>query len=204
MADQGWQVTEAKSGDGRRANNGRNGGWLTRFVRVLRYRLHIPMIRSPHSPEYTARGVMVGIFWAMLPLVGIQMVFVLATWVIGRKVFNWEFSLVNGLAWTWITNVLTLIPAYYLFYVTGLWMMGNSAALGDYDSFAAGLRDIGGDEPGFWRNVAAWSKMLLIGWGLPMSIGAIPWAVSSAAISYFVSLRFVRAYKARRTVRMGK
>lgn len=196
-------MTRVNAGGDERTKNGRNGGWLSRIGRLVRYRLHIPMIRSRHSPEYTARGVMVGMFWAMLPLVGIQMAFVLATWVIARKVFNWDFSLVNGLAWTWVTNVVTVIPAYYLFYVTGLWLMGNSEALGDYETFAAGLKGIGGDEPGFWRSAAVWSKTLLIGWGVPMTIGAVPWAVTSAAISYFLSLRFVRAYRARRSVRMA-
>ena len=39
--------------------------------RLLHLKLLIPLRRSPHSSEYAARGVAVGMFWALTPLVGI-------------------------------------------------------------------------------------------------------------------------------------
>ena len=66
--------------------------------RICRYRLVIPILRSPHPPEYKARGVAVGTAWAMTPLVGIQMYLVFMTWLISKKVFKWNFSLPLGLA----------------------------------------------------------------------------------------------------------
>ncbi len=191
-------------GERKNGRSDRNGGWMNRIIRTTRYRLHIPMIRSPHPPEFTARGVMIGMFWAMLPLVGIQMICVFVTWIICRKLFRYDFSLANGLAWTWVTNVFTVIPAYYLFFVTGMFMLGGGSDIGGYEGFAAAFTEIGDRDVGFWHKVVLWTKTLLIGWGLPLTIGSIPWAVSSAALSYFLSLRFVRAYKQRRAARMRK
>jgi hypothetical protein len=83
-----------------------------RMVRLTTYRLLIPIKRARHAPEYGARGVMVGMAWAMTPLVGIQMYLVFMTWLIARRLFRWNFSLIIGLAWTWTTNVITLFPIY--------------------------------------------------------------------------------------------
>ena len=72
-----------------------------RIKRLLRLKLIIPLLRSPHPPEYKARGVAVGMAWAMTPLVGIQMWLVFMTWVIAKKIFKWGFSMPLALAWTW-------------------------------------------------------------------------------------------------------
>ena len=39
-----------------------------RIKRLLRLKLIVPLLRSPHPPEYKARGVAVGLMWAMTPL----------------------------------------------------------------------------------------------------------------------------------------
>ena len=72
-----------------------------------------------------------GVAWAMTPLVGIQMYLVFMTWLIGKKIFKWSFSLPLGLAYTWLTNVFTLVPFYYAFYATGQWMLCRPVAAFD-------------------------------------------------------------------------
>ena len=44
-----------------------------RCERLLKMKLVIPVLRSTLPPEVKAMGVAVGLFWAMTPLVGIQM-----------------------------------------------------------------------------------------------------------------------------------
>tara|TARA_B100000459_G_scaffold133375_1_gene88555 strand:- start:231 stop:860 length:630 start_codon:yes stop_codon:yes gene_type:complete len=169
-----------------------------RFLRMLRYRLVIPLKRSRHEPEHTARGVMVGVAWAMTPTVGIQMPIVFANWIVIRKFFGWDFHLVNGLAWTWISNVLTLPPLYYLFFLTGQLLLGRTGDLAGYGVF---LSLIDG-----WQNVslsdlgttAGWFGTILTGPGASMMIGCVPWAILSGWISYVWSLAFVRRYRARK------
>ena len=106
-----------------------------RFKRACRLRLVVPLKRSVHSPEHIARGVGIGMFWAMTPTVGIQMVFCFVTWVVARRLFNWDFHLIISLAWTWITNVLTLLPSYYLFFLTGQIILGRFDDLSGYNEF---------------------------------------------------------------------
>ena len=52
--------------------------------RMLRYRLLVPLLRAKHPPEYTARGVFIGLLVAMTPTVGVQMPICLVTWLVLR------------------------------------------------------------------------------------------------------------------------
>ena len=66
--------------------------WIQNIGRLFKKRLLIPIIRSPHPPEYTARGVAIGTMWAMTPLVGIQMWLVSMTWLFYKKFLKTSFS----------------------------------------------------------------------------------------------------------------
>ena len=60
--------------------------WWQNFKRLLKMKLIVPMLRLNLPPEVKAMGVAVGLFWAMTPLVGIQMWIVFMTWVFFRKI----------------------------------------------------------------------------------------------------------------------
>lgn len=167
------------------------------FVRMCRYRLVIPLLRSPHPPEYKARGVAIGVAWAMTPLVGIQMYLVFMTWLVSKKVFKWAWSLPLGLAYTWITNVFTMIPIYYGFYVTGQWMMGRHVAA--YDSLKHTLENAFMADYTFWEKWGAFFKMLVNDWGMAMAVGCLPWAIIFGPLSYYLVLKFERTRMERRT-----
>lgn len=180
----------------------RNFSWHGRLRRLLRYRLHIPLKRSRHSPQHTARGVMVGVVWAMTPIFGLQMAAVLLTWLAARSLFRWDFSLANGLAWTWVTNVFTLLPAFYVFYVTGQVMMGRFENLGGEATFDKLSRILHDPDRNGIDAVFDWVSVIASDWGLPLCIGWIPWAALSGWIAYRISLKFVIAYRERRARRM--
>ncbi len=166
--------------------------------RPVRYKLIIPLKRSRHSPEHTARGVMVGIFWAMTPFFGIQMALVLGTWLFTNKFFRWDFSLINGLAWTWVTNVFTLLPAFYLFFITGNLMLGAEESISSYQQFAEVWKNSFNSPDGGWEAVTHWFETMINGWGLPMLLGSIPLSIFSAWMAYVLSLKFVSKYQERR------
>lgn len=174
--------------------------WLDRMARLCRYKLVIPIKRSPHSPEYTARGVMIGLMWGLTPTVGAQMVFCLFTWMIAKRFTKWDFSLIVSLAWTWSTNVITLVPAYYLFFITGQIMLGRYDDVSGYGEFASTWGRAMGDNPdaGFWESAWSYTVMLIKGWGLPMLIGCVPWSILGGWAGYNWSLRFVRQHRRRR------
>ena len=167
------------------------------FKRASRFRLVIPLKRSVHSPEHIARGVAVGLAWALTPTVGIQMGFCFMTWVIARRIFKWDFHLLVALAWTWFTNVITLLPSYYLFFLTGQLLLGRFDDLSGYNEFilsydknvaAAGLE-------GYWEGLWVSAVLLFEGWGIPMLIGCLPWAVLGSWGGYVWSLKFIKRYR---------
>lgn len=181
--------------------NGSNGrSWWDRLCRNFRYRLVVPIKRSVHPPEHTARGVAVGLAWGLTPTVGVQMIFVFVCWVISRRLLKWDFSLILAMAWTWSTNVLTLIPCYYLFYMTGQIMLGRFDDLSGYGEFLKIWDKNTVDDASLGFFEALWANMVLVfeGWGLPLLIGCLPWSALGAWAGYVWSLRFLKRYRARK------
>ena len=162
--------------------------------RLIRYRLIIPVFRSPHSAEYTARGVANGVFWALTPTVGLQTLEITATWLVGRKAFHRDSSLLQAYIWVWVNNPVTMVPMYYAFYVTGLWLTGDDSLSRGYDGFvelwtrAATLS--------WWQGLATITQAI----GVPLFLGAVPYAVVGTALAYRWALSVVR----RRRQRIGR
>ncbi len=169
-----------------------------KLKRVVRMRLIVPVQRSPHSPEYKARGVAVGLAWAMTPLIGIQMWLVLMTWVFAKKVLKWNFSLALGIAWTWVTNVFTMIPCYYIFYVTGQLMRWDVDNITGYKKLAASIREIFMSDLGFVEEWTQFLGFIVKDWGISMMLGCLPWAVLCTYLGYHMTLKYEKARLARR------
>jgi uncharacterized protein (DUF2062 family) len=179
----------------------RRAGWWRQSTRLARYRLVIPLVRSSHAPEHTARGVMIGLMWAMTPLVGIQMMMVAVTWVVTTRLFSWNFSLVLGLAWTWVTNAFTILPFYYGYYVTGQILLGHWDDISGFETFVALWEGTFGADMGFWQALYAYVVDIIAGWGLPLIVGSIPWVIVTGFFGYRLSLRVSRRHHARRIER---
>ena len=162
------------------------------------------MIRNKQPVHVVARGVMDGMIWAMTPFFGLHMALVLGTWLFSRRFLNWDFSLVNGLAWTWTTNVFTVLPAFYLFYLTGQVLLGNFSDPLGYDAFKTVFHvaeQRAADDPGsagfqlgnLWR-----------AFGLPLFLGSAVWAAVSGWVSYQIASAFLTRYRELRAERMAK
>ncbi|MBO5998036.1 MAG: DUF2062 domain-containing protein [Alphaproteobacteria bacterium] len=179
----------------------KKNSFFRRIVRLLNLKLIVPLKRSPHPPEYTAKGVMIGMIWAMTPLVGIQMTTVLLTWLAARKFFKWDFSLPIALAYTWVTNVFTMWPIYYVFYATGKIMMGDFN-ISAFSAFAEAGRQAFAVNISFWeisKAIMLFVGLLMKEWGLAMAIGCIPWAIVCGWLSYRLTLKWLH----RRAERKG-
>jgi uncharacterized protein len=167
--------------------------------RLLRYRLLVPIMRGRHDPEYTARGSLVGVLIAMSPLVGIQMAIVGVIWAAVRWVApRWGFNLVVALAWTWITNVFTLPPIYYVFLLTGRLIMGRFDEPMGFGEFSRLLTEIVTRDESFFE--AAWLATVDVvnTWGWPMMVGCVPWAIACSIPAYYWSLSVIRRFSMRR------
>ncbi len=174
---------------------------MQRLSRLLHFRLIVPLKRSPHPPEYAARAVMIGLFWAATPLVGIQMYLVLMTWLVARRSSRFDFSLLIAAAWTWVTNVFTMGPTYYVFYLTGKLLTGQLSAAHGYQHFVDKLQALLAQHEGFIEKLYASVAMIAHDQGVPMLIGCVPWAIASAWLGYHLTLRYVHRRRRARSAR---
>ncbi|MEX2454132.1 MAG: DUF2062 domain-containing protein [Rhodospirillaceae bacterium] len=162
------------------------------------------MVRSRHPPEHTARAVAAGLMWALTPTFGVQMGLAFIHWYIARTFFNKDFNVVLAMAWTWVTNLFTLVPAYYMFFLTGQIMLGRWEDLSGYESFKrfweAAMGGTGGDP----TSLAAWKtyfSVIIEGWGFALLVGSLPFAVIGYIIGYSWTLNLVRRWRTRRLER---
>ncbi len=169
-----------------------NRSFFANMGRLVRLKLLIPLRRSTHSPEYSARGVAVGMFWALTPLVGIQMYLCLMTWLILKPVKSLHFSLVISCAWTWVTNVFTMLPIYYVFYATGQIILGRWDDITGYETFLGSWDQAFSDDAGFWQASIDLLGLLAREIGISMALGCLPYAVFGAWLSYHLSLKYIR------------
>ncbi len=160
--------------------------------RMVRYRMVIPVIRGRGDPRRTARGVCVGLGLAMMPTVGAQMVLVGIFWAIMRVIApGWRFNVVVALAWTWFTNIFTLVPIYYLFLVTGNVMLLRENPFGGFDAFSTRLMELLQADLGMFEYAWVTTVAIFDEWGLPMVLGSFPWAIVSAWLGYVWCLKFL-------------
>ncbi len=142
-------------------------------------------------------GIFVGIFWALTPLVGIQILLVLGTWFIFR-LFRINFFLPGAMACVWITNPLTLIPFYFGFYFLGFTILryfGYTTQFISYASFSQ-LMDTT-QRMNTWDSIYFWLNYIYEALLWPMGIGSLLIAVPTALFSYFFTVFFIN-YKRRK------
>jgi uncharacterized protein (DUF2062 family) len=135
------------------------------------------------------------VFWGLTPTVGLQTLAIIATWFLGKKIFRTDSSLVQALIWVWVNNPITMIPMYYAFYLTGLWLTGGAGAAKGYDAFLEIW-----DQPG-----ASWLELVssvAATVGVPTLVGCIPYAVLGGALSYRWAAALVRHRQARLAARL--
>ncbi len=181
------------------ASTGRRISRVWGLVRLIRHRLIIPILRSRHPPEYTARGVMVGLVVALTPTVGIQIPMVFLVWLAARCFWRaWDFNLLVALAWTLLTNVFTAPPFYYLFLVTGRLLLGRWDRIRDYGTFSERLSTSLGVEASWLETLWIYTYNLFAKFGVPMFVGSLPWALLGGWLGYVWTLGLIRRMRARR------
>lgn len=158
---------------------------LQRWLRLL---FLVPLLRGRRHPELAARATAVGLFWAFTPTFGVRMPLVFATWLAARHVLRTDFTLVIGLAFTWITNALVTLPLYFGFYLTGQLLQRGPDGLLSFAHFRDAFAALeAGDLP--WRE----RLMLALGdWGLTLWLGALPWALVMAGFGYVAATSYLR------------
>ena len=147
------------------------------------------LLQLDDTPESIALGAAVGMFVAWTPTVGIQMVVViLLAWVI-------PMNRLAALIVIYISNPLTMIPMYYLEYVIGLQILGDSGM--NYDQFMTFFNEIMelADRETFWTATQVFLEQL----GYPvlkaLTVGGTIVGVLTAVPTYPLTLRWVKGYR---------
>ena len=173
--------------------------------RLARYRLVIPIKRDRNTPDFVARGVCIGMVVALTPTVGIQMPIVALLWITMRTISKQlDFSVIIAMAWTWVTNVFTVAPVYYVFFVSRQLMLGQHLDVKGYSAFVAQLQGSQNIDAGFLESAWVYTESLLRTFGVPMFIGSIPWAIAGGWVSYRLSYRYSASHQERRRVKREK
>ncbi len=164
------------------------------LLRFLYYRLIIPVLRSVDRPRTVARGVMIGLMVGATPTVGLQIVIIFGLWWFCNTVFKWKFSLILAMAWSFYSNALTMIPLYYLFYLSGsvfLLDFGHSQDFSHFEQALQSLKDT--DEP-FWHSFHHGVRLLWEKVGLSIFVGSLPYALVLGLTGYWLSLRLATGW----------
>lgn len=156
------------------------------------------MLMLDDSSHRIALGGAIGMFVALTPTVGIQMVLVLLLALLTKRWFR--FNKVAALLMVYVSNPLTVVPIYWFSYKLGtIYFPGDTSrrefeALFQYDGLAE-----------WWASLTK----LFLDVGLPLLAGSLVMATCGALATYPILLRVIRnlrraerqALKARKAAR---
>lgn len=92
------------------------------FVRSLRKRYrqgYVKLLRSPGAPEEVAGGMALGLFIALLPIMGAQMPVAVAVALLLQWLTGLKLSRIAAAAGVWLTNPVTAGPIYLVAFLIG-------------------------------------------------------------------------------------
>lgn len=169
-----------------RPENAPPKGWFSWWGRIKWFVFH-KVLHADDSPHRLAIGAGIGMWVALLPLVGVQMV------TSAALVHPFKGNKVVAMAMAWVSNPFTLIPVYLPCYWLGCWILGLDAI--PYDDFVTIFFPPEG--AGWWARVSAtWSAMMDI--FLPLWLGCFIVATAVAVPTYFITERGVTWYRMKR------
>jgi hypothetical protein len=79
----------------------------------------VRLLRSPGAPGEVAGGMALGLFIAVLPILGLQLPLALLIAEALRRLTHWRLSRVAAATGVWLNNPVTAAPLYGLCYVIG-------------------------------------------------------------------------------------
>lgn len=159
----------------------------------LRY-AWVRLLKSPGAPREIAGGLALGLFVAMLPVMGAQMLVSLALAEVLRRIFKIRLSRVAAAAGVWLTNPVTAAPLYGL-----CWLIGRPIARLVLPAHLLAGADV---QLSISDLTAAGPFLveLLVG----LTIGGILTGVPIAVAGYKLTLRAAHRYQQRKALRRAR
>jgi len=134
---------------------------------------YLKVVRLGDTPENIAKGMALGLFIGMTPTMGFQMPIALAAAALLRQ------NKISSLLGVWITNPLTAPAIYFFNYKVGAFAMQTKVDF-PHNATLCNLLSMG-------SNIV-----------IPIWVGGVVTGVVSGGLGYFVTLRSVRIYRAKR------
>jgi uncharacterized protein (DUF2062 family) len=170
--------------------------------------LILPFKLTHASIPEVSWGAALGMYIALLPIVGIQMYVAATLWVFCRYALRFRFNLPIAIAMVWLTNPVTVIPIYFVYLKTGDWALdvlraykNEFADLGEpitYEQFRDAFAQIS-EQPGLSLRdrVVEGTILLFRGFGWPILVGSLFYAVPLGILSYPFTAFALHAYRKR-------
>jgi uncharacterized protein len=158
--------------------------------------------RESHAPIHDiSLGASVGMFWALNPLVGAQMMMVTFTWAFLKSI-RINMTLPIALVMVWITNPVTMPFFYYFFYILGHYT---------FEFFGAEIPQV---EFGIFNEVLTqtsgmnlidatihWVRFMINDLGLPMLIGSAVIGLPVSLLTYPLTTYLVKHHRMHQAVK---
>ena len=155
------------------------------YSRKLRRFVYHNILHADDPPHRIALGLAIGMFVAMTPTIGAQMV------LAGFLCWLFRANKVLGMAIVWLSNPATALPIFYINYVVGNTILRRQWIGQKY------WVDLQSPPPGWWETVKFyWREFMVI--VQPLWLGSVLLGVLFGYITYYVAYFMVRSYRMRR------
>lgn len=163
---------------------------MKRVYRKLGRFLTHNVLHTDDTPRQLALGVAIGVWFALLPLIGLQMALTVAVSALCRA------NKVIGLPFAWITNPFTVVPVYGFALWLGRLLLPGSEGPSATEVFGQLSQPKGWSElvsMQFWKDFLAWSMSV----GAELWLGSLILATVCAIPAYFLAARLVVGFRRR-------
>lgn len=147
------------------------------------------------SPHTIALGTAIGMFVALTPTVGIQMLIVLAIAFLVRPFFR--FNKMAALITVYVSNPLTVVPLYWFNYKVGTIFLPETVTHERFRTLLRGPASWGD----WWAGLFTRTWTLMVEVGGPLIVGSLVVATVAALSTYLVMNRVMEQVRRRRDKR---
>ena len=151
------------------------------------------ILQLEDSPRSIALGTALGVFVALTPTVGIQMVIVMVIALLTKPFLR--FNRVAALVAVYLSNPVTVVPIYWFNYRIGTIFLEETVS---HSEFARMFRH---DQLGGWRQTL---QALFFQVGMPLVVGSLVVALFWGLATYPLMLRVCQYVQDRRRARESK
>jgi hypothetical protein len=176
---------------------------MATLLRRLLRRLIEPFLIAQASVREVAWGASVGILTALLPLFGVQLYVALGLWLLSRWASGRTFNLPVCFAVSWVMNPLTVVPIYYVYYLTGdtvwdaLTVPTPDWTFSQFEElFLAAIAPASGV---WWERFFGGMLVLFDFFGWPILLGSLIWALPASVLAHIATRWALVRYRQRRS-----